>query len=293
MNIKQIEFTTNRGIQINGLSNINSELSLHYLVYKIDDLDNGKSYIGQHQTFDPLDDYTGSGTLIKLAVKSKPISNFIKTILYDFADKSLMDEKENELVQLSDCFPQNQLSYNLVIGGSQNPNPVLYGEANGMYGKPCYYNMTEEEKQSWYNNVVKHNREYAKNPEWRKKMSEVTSGKNNPMYGKPCFYKMTEDEIKQWKQHLSESARGENNPMYGKDSWAKCTEEERAARIEKFRNSIKGKNKGKKAMQLPGTNKVIFVLESKIQQYLDNGYLFSNTKGKKRLEIFNMKPHIS
>jgi hypothetical protein len=149
--------------------------------------------------------------------------------------------------------------------------------------------MTEEEHMKWYNNVLKHNREYSKNKSWRKKMSEVNSGKNNPMYGKPCYYNMTEEEIKTWRKHLSEAKIGSKNNMYGKSSWANCSDEERKIRIEKFRKNIKGKNKNKRALQLPGTNKVIFVKETEVQKYLNIGYLFSITKGKKRLEIFNMK----
>lgn len=39
---------------------------------------------------------------------------------------------------------------------------------------------------------------------------------------------------------------GKNNPMYNKSSWEKCTEEERKIRAEKYSNSMRGKNKGKK-----------------------------------------------
>lgn len=48
---------------------------------------------------------------------------------------------------------------------------------------------------------------------------------------------------------------------------------------------MKGKNKGKRMMQLPGTNEVKFVHPNDIQSYLDKGYLFSDSKGRKRMEI--------
>ena len=39
---------------------------------------------------------------------------------------------------------------------------------------------------------------------------------------------------------------GENNPMYNKSSWEKCTEEERKIRVQKYSNSMRGKNIGKR-----------------------------------------------
>ena len=59
------------------------------------------------------------------------------------------------------------------------------GEKNPMYGKPCYYKMTEDEKQKWKNNIGK-----------------ASAGEKNPMYGKPCYYKMTEDEKQRWKNGI-------------------------------------------------------------------------------------------
>ena len=53
---------------------------------------------------------------------------------------------------------------------------------------------------------------------------------------------------------------------------------------------MKGKNKGKKVMQLPGTNKVKSVHPNDIQKYLNEGYLFSRTHGLKRQQIANMQP---
>ena len=75
---------------------------------------------------------------------------------------------------------------------------------------------------------------------------------------------------------------GKNNPMYGKDSWAKCSLEERKCRSKKYSQSMKGKNKGRKMMQRPGTNIVKFVHPNDIQSYLDQGYVFTNSRGQKR-----------
>ena len=46
--------------------------------------------------------------------------------------------------------------------------------------------------------------------------------------------------------HMKLHSTGKNNPMYNKSSWEKCTEEERKKRAEKYSNSMRGKNIGKK-----------------------------------------------
>lgn len=48
----------------------------------------------------------------------------------------------------------------------KNPEPFK-GEKNPMFGKPCYYRMTEEEKQNWKKNI-----------------SLGITGEKNPFYGK-------------------------------------------------------------------------------------------------------------
>ena len=99
----QFEFITESNIKINGLSNINESLSTHYLIYRIDNLKNGKYYIGQHETNNPLDSYMGSGKLVKQAIIKYGVENFVKTILFDFDNFKQMNEKEKELVSILTC----------------------------------------------------------------------------------------------------------------------------------------------------------------------------------------------
>ena len=51
-----------------------------------------------------------------------------------------------------------------------DPRRVHSGEANGMFGKACHENMTEEEKQSWKDNVSKSLTGIKRSPETREKM---------------------------------------------------------------------------------------------------------------------------
>ena len=70
----------------------------HYLVYKTTCLVNGKIYIGQHQTYNPNDNYLGSGRDLKDDIQKFGRENFKREILFDFDTQKEMDDKEKELV---------------------------------------------------------------------------------------------------------------------------------------------------------------------------------------------------
>lgn len=57
-----------------------------------------------------------------------------------------------------------------------------------MFGKPCYYNMSEEEKQRWKDNI-----------------SKALQGENNPMFGKNIKDFMTDEKYELWKQHKKDA----------------------------------------------------------------------------------------
>ena len=157
LSCQQFELITESNIKINGLSNINESLSVHYLIYRIDNLQNSKYYIGQHKTENPLHDYMGSGLLANNAVAKHGVEKYVKNILFDFDNFEEMNEKEKDLVPLSSCYPTNQMSYNLREGGFAGQQTKLsrakisqtriklgigIGKNNGMYGRK----RTEEEK---------------------------------------------------------------------------------------------------------------------------------------------------
>ena len=58
--------------------------------------------------YNPYDDYIGSGLLIIKAIAKYGISNFTKSILFDFTNKNDMNNKEKELLPLSACYPYNK-----------------------------------------------------------------------------------------------------------------------------------------------------------------------------------------
>lgn len=281
LSCQQFELITESNIKINGLSNINESLSVHYLIYRIDNLENGKHYIGQHHTENPLDSYVGSGKIIRRAVEKEGVENFVKTILFDFDNFEEMNEKEKELVPLSDCYPHDPMSYNILEGGAHQRS--FKGPANGMYGKKLRDCMSEEKYEAWLKSSAEASRKVAQRHEWHKKMSEVNSGKNNPMYGKNWQDFSTPEKIALHNLRISQAIKGRK----GSDSWKYLTPEQRLDRISRYKESMKGRNKGRKVMQLPGTNVLKAVRPDEVQDYLNQGYVFSSRQ--KREQIARMK----
>ena len=84
---------------------------MKYIIYKITNLINQKYYIGKHQTNKLDDGYMGSGKALKFAIQKYGIENFKKEILYVFDTEEEMNNKEKELVVIS------EQTYNLCPGG--------------------------------------------------------------------------------------------------------------------------------------------------------------------------------
>ena len=81
-------------MNILGEENIDKSLSVHYLIYRIENTVNQKHYIGQHITNNPYDKYMGSGFLLKRAECKYGLSAFTKEILFDFDNFEDMNAKE-------------------------------------------------------------------------------------------------------------------------------------------------------------------------------------------------------
>ena len=258
-----IEITTESGIQIAGLSNINQELSCHYLVYRIDNQINGKYYIGQHQTEYPLDKYMGSGKFLKRAIYKEGLSSFIKTILFDFDNFDDMNNKEIELVQLSNCFPYDLMSYNLKPGGNSSPltDEIIQ---RILTTRNAHYD-------EWYNAVLQGKRNEWENKSDEEKVQHIERmrrnglldmrGEKNPMYGKhlssymelSAYQKFINDFVIRsqerakdplWIAKMCEVTSGEKNGMYGKSIFDFMTEEEITQWRSNMSKAVSGKNNG-------------------------------------------------
>jgi len=64
---------------------------------------NNKFYIGKHETYDPFDNYTGSGWMIKRAIPKYGLENFIKIILFDLESREQLKIVERKLMPASSC----------------------------------------------------------------------------------------------------------------------------------------------------------------------------------------------
>ena len=138
--------TIHDSLNVTGLSNINNTLSIHYLIYEMINKVNNKYYIGQHYTKDPLDNYSGSGYYLNDEIHKYGLSNFVKVILCDYPTFNEMDQTERESVQLSDCYPENNMSYNLKEGGSNGPHTDEIKKKLGDLSRKMWMGKTKEEK---------------------------------------------------------------------------------------------------------------------------------------------------
>lgn len=260
--------------------NIDQSLSTHYLIYKIINNINGKYYIGQHVTDNVFDNYKGSGKLINAAEQKYGLSTFTKIILYDFDNFEEMNNKEIELVQLSNCFPYDPMSYNIKLGGNSGP---LTPEIKQKCVEKC--------KQTWKNKTPDEKQQF------KEKMSKVTSGKNNGMFGykwsdeqrkhqsevmkrKQNWFNTASEAKKQiFIQKLSRRQQGKNNSMYGKNAEDYMTPEAIVAK----RKKMYDKQINTKRMQnLAISPKVVSVKYEDVEKYLQMGYTFFKFKMPKK-----------
>ena len=87
---------------------------LHY-TYRIDNLINGKYYIGKHSSDSLNDNYMGSGPLIKAAIAKYGMENFKKTILKTFPTSEEAFEHEAQIVTMVEV--NDPMCYNIQPGG--------------------------------------------------------------------------------------------------------------------------------------------------------------------------------
>lgn len=88
---------------------------MNYYIYCIENLINGKTYIGKHKGMS-TDNYMGSGKLIKEAYKKYGIENFQKIILFE-DDVSLQEINQKERFYIKLFRDLGKAEYNILDGG--------------------------------------------------------------------------------------------------------------------------------------------------------------------------------
>jgi len=112
------------------------QTSVHYIIYKITNLINGKIYIGCHKTNNLDDGYMGSGMRLRRSIQKHGISNFKKEIVEQCSSVDEMLKRERELV--NEDFLKRDDVYNMTLGGCSwhyvnQSGKNLYGN-NGKIG---------------------------------------------------------------------------------------------------------------------------------------------------------------
>ena len=126
---------------------------IHY-TYRIDNLINGKYYIGKHSSESLDDDYMGSGPLIKAAIAKYGIENFKKTILKTFPTSEEAFEHEAQIVTMVEV--NDPMCYNIQPGGKGKQKLFTDEEA---------YERALERQREYYQRSKEHWKEYCQRPE--------------------------------------------------------------------------------------------------------------------------------
>lgn len=191
-----------------------------HFIYLTTNLINNNKYIGKHHG-ELDDDYLGSGTLLKQAIKKYGKENFKREILFISKTAEENSQKEKEFIKVFNAVEDRNF-YNIHEGGDGgNTRAGWTEEQKALYSKklsiknsgkenPRYgVKLTEETK-----NKIRQNRDtsYMKTEEYRKNMSKAVSGEKNGMYGKHH----TEESKQLMSKNSKGKTSGNKNGMYGK-----------------------------------------------------------------------------
>lgn len=173
-----------------------------YYIYKITNLVNDKTYIGQHKYRKLNDTYMGSGKLLKKAQKKYGIENFKKEIILSNIDS----------IELANDYEQFYILWNRALGKAEY-NLAKGGGGSG--GLPAW------------------NKGMSTPEETKKKLKENHKGMTGKKHSKLTKMKQSEAALsrapmsEETKQNISE---GTKNAMHRPDVYAKVLASNRSAK---------------------------------------------------------------
>lgn len=134
-----------------------------FYIYEIKNIQNGKTYVGKHETFSGVkDNYFGSGVALRNAIQKYGIENFQKTIL-DFAENKT-DLCKKEKWWIAKYKSERKAEYNLTNGGEG-------GDTLKLRSKEDNLKRSEKLKAVWTKDFIqKRNSKTAKT--WESKTQE-------------------------------------------------------------------------------------------------------------------------
>ena len=142
---------------------------------------NNKIYIGQ--SIYNIDNYIGSGKILKQAILKYGRINFEKVIIEHCSSNEELDIREKFWINKLNTINED-IGYNILPGGKgnayfdyiKNMSNACKGEKNGMYGKHHTIETIQKMRKAAIGRKV--------SEEAKKKMSESRKGKNNAFYGR-------------------------------------------------------------------------------------------------------------
>ena len=149
-----------------------------YCIYRITNLINGKTYIGQHKYKTLNDDYMGSGKLLKRAQKKYGIKNFKKEILvFNISKKEHADLLEKTFITSEREKTGAENCYNITDGGEGYSGPHSLEHIKKISEAHKGRHLSEEHKKK-LSIVLKRKYHKSFSEEHRRKLSETKKGKH-------------------------------------------------------------------------------------------------------------------
>lgn len=142
-----------------------------YGIYKITNLVNGKTYVGQHTTSNLDDGYMGSGKIIKLALKKYGAENFRKEWLGFYEDQEELNYMERVFVDQT--WLDRSDTYNLVVGGGSVEGLMHTAEARRKMSEAQSGKHHSEEAKRKISKALAGKRPYVATEETRRRMSDA------------------------------------------------------------------------------------------------------------------------
>lgn len=249
----------------------------YYIIYRTINLINEKIYIGVHGTNNLIDNYIGSGKLLKRAIKKYGRKWFKRKILFIFDDIEEAYEKEREIV--NEALIMRSDVYNIHGGGMGGR--VISEETRKKQSLAKLGNKltVETRKKQSLAKIGKKKSEKTrelmrkpKSPTHRKNMSMSQKGIKNPnKKWTPSQRKKIIDKISgenaywfgkshsnETKQKISNKLKGENGSNYGKHL------------SDETKQKLSESKKGRKFINKDGANKVVKIEDLDI--FLKSGW---------------------
>ncbi len=169
--------------------------------------------MGKHQTENKLDDYLGSGVILRRAIEKYGAENFSKEILFECATPEEMNQKEADIVD--EEFISRDDTYNIKLGGTGGWDYILSNKLGNV--------MTEKKLKSHISNMKVINdrrRILLDDEEYRKAWGEKISNAKKFYYlVNPSHWsgrKHTEETKEKIRVKRLGKVNGKNNPSFGK-----------------------------------------------------------------------------